>query len=338
MTTDSDRRVRRWLVASAGAVALAVVVGGITRLTESGLSITEWRPVSGVLPPLSGAEWRAASTRSLALPEARTVPRGIPLGQFQALFWWEWVHRLLARLVGLVLALPFFVLLAQGHIRPSHRARLTLLPVLAAAQGALGWYMVKSGLQGRTDVSPYRLTAHLGMALVIFFVAVWTALDLGTKATASARTSSFLRRGLWVAAWCTVITMLSGGFVAGLDAGKIYNTFPLMAGRIVPPGYVLPGLGWRNAFENAAAAQLHHRVLALGTAALLLSLAAAGRRPGVPDALRQATNAAGIVVLLQVALGITTLLLSVPVTLGVLHQFTALGVFTATLIAAHRAR
>ena len=338
MSPASDLRVRRWLIASAAAVLLAVAIGGITRLTESGLSITEWRPVSGVLPPLSSAEWNQAYQHYLAIPEAQTVHRGITLGQFQALFWWEWVHRLLARLVGLVLALPYFVFLARGQIRPAHRARLLLLPVLAAAQGALGWYMVKSGLEVRQDVSPYRLTAHLGMALAIYVVCVGTALNLGPLRPSGGRTPLFLRRGLNVAVVLTIITLLSGGFVAGLDAGRVYNTFPLMGGHIVPPGYLLPGIGWwRNAFENPAAAQFHHRVLALGTATLLLLLAAAGRRPQVPARLRRATLAAGLVVLLQAGLGITTLLLGVPIVVAVLHQVTGLAVLTAVLVAAHRA-
>ena len=337
MSATSDLRVRRWLVASAGAVVLAVAIGGITRLTESGLSITEWRPVSGILPPLSSAEWNEAYQRYLKIPEARTVHRGITLAEFQTLFWWEWVHRLLARLVGLVLAVPYFVLLARGHLRPAHRGRLLLLPVLAAAQGALGWYMVKSGLEVRVDVSPYRLTAHLGMALAIYVVCVWTALELGPLRSGPGRTSRFLRIGVLAAVGLTIVTLLSGGFVAGLDAGLVYNTFPLMGGQIVPPGYLLPGIGWRNAFENPAAAQFHHRVLALGTATLLLILAAAARRPEVPAPLRRATLAAGLAVLLQAGLGIATLLLGVPIALGVLHQVTGLAVLTAVLVAAHRA-
>ncbi|NOT07334.1 MAG: heme A synthase [Gemmatimonadales bacterium] len=338
MSAPSDDRVRRWLVASAAAVVLAVAIGGITRLTESGLSITEWRPVSGVLPPLSAAEWNDAYRRYLAIPEARTVHRGITLGGFQALFWWEWVHRLLARLVGLVLAAPYFVLLFRDDLRPAHRRRLLLLPVLAAAQGALGWYMVKSGLEVRLDVSPYRLTAHLGMALAIYVVCVWTALELGPRRPAPSGAPPSLRVRLMVAVCLTIVTMLSGGFVAGLDAGKVYNTFPLMGGRIVPPGYLLPGTGWRNAFENPAAAQFHHRLLALGTAAFLLTLAAAGRRPGVPMPLRRATGAAGLIVLVQVGLGIATLLLRVPITVAVLHQVIGLAVLTAVLVAAHHAQ
>lgn len=297
MNTQSDMRVRRWLLVSAAAVVLAVAIGGITRLTESGLSITEWRPVSGILPPMSAADWNAAYAGYLAIPEAQTVHRGITLSQFQALFWWEWVHRLLARLVGLVLAVPYFVLLAQGHVRRSHRGRLLLLPVLAAAQGALGWYMVKSGLEVRTDVSPYRLTAHLGMALIIYLVCIWTALGLGTRTVSPQRTPPSVRRWIWAGLTLTIVTLLSGGFVAGLDAGKIFNTFPLMGGHVVPPGYVLPNARWRNPFENPIAAQFHHRVLALTTA---------------------------------------TLLLSVPIVVGVLHQVTALAVLTAMLVASHR--
>ncbi len=337
MNAPSDLGVRRWLAASAAAVVLAVAIGGITRLTESGLSITEWRPVSGILPPLSSAEWSESYQRYLAIPEAQTVHRGITLGQFQVLFWWEWVHRLLARLVGLVLAVPYFVLLARGRIRRAHRGRLLLLPMLAAAQGALGWYMVKSGLEVRQDVSPYRLTAHLGMALAIYVVCVWTALDLSAPRSGSGRTPRLLRSGSIAAACLTILTLLSGGFVAGLDAGRVYNTFPLMGGHIVPPGYLLSGTGWRNPFENPAAAQFHHRVLALATATLLLMLTAAGRRPQVPAPLRRATLAAGLTVLLQLGLGITTLLLRVPIVLGVLHQVTGLAVLTAVLLVAHRA-
>jgi cytochrome c oxidase assembly protein subunit 15 len=336
MSAEADRSVRHWLIASAAAVALAVAVGGITRLTESGLSITEWRPVSGILPPFSSAEWSEVYQRYLAIPEAQTVHRGITLGQFQALFWWEWVHRFLARAVGLVLALPYFILLIRHRIRPGHRARLFLLPVLALAQGALGWYMVKSGLSGRSDVSAYRLTAHFGLALAIYVVCVWTALDLGGPVSRGGAVP--LHRGLLAGLALTLVTLLSGGFVAGLDGGKIYNTFPLMGGRVVPLGYRAYGSWWRNAFENPVAAQFHHRVLALATATALLALAWAIRRPGTPAPLRRTAPFLALAVVGQVALGITTLLLLVPVPLGVLHQLMGLAVLTTVLVVAHRAR
>jgi cytochrome c oxidase assembly protein subunit 15 len=336
VSAPADVSVRRWLIASAAAVLLAVAVGGITRLTESGLSITEWRPVSGILPPRGAAEWGQAYRDYLAIPEARTVHRGITLDQFRHLYWWEWVHRLLARGVGLILALPYFVLLAQRKIRPEHRRRLLLLPLLAASQGALGWYMVQSGLTQRVDVSPYRLTAHLGLALAIYGVAVWTALDLRAAGRPiEDRTPAGLRSGLRTGVALTILTILSGGFVAGLDAGRIFNTFPLMGGRVVPPGYWMSGLGWLNGFENPVAAQFHHRVLALITAAALLGLAAAALRSGRTVPLRRAARFMAAAVIVQIALGIATLLAAVPVGLGVLHQIAGVGVLTAALIAAH---
>jgi len=339
MTSHSDRLVRLWLLWSIAAIVLVVVVGGATRLTESGLSITEWRPVTGVLPPMSHAAWVDAFTRYLAIPEAQSVHLGITLPKFQMLYWWEWVHRLLARLVGLVLAVPYFVLLAKGHIRPEHRWRLLLLPMLTLAQGALGWYMVSSGLETRINVSPYRLTAHLGMALLIYGIALWTALDLGRHDTGGGQPAlPGPRRRFRVALVCVIITMLSGAFVAGLDAGTMYNTFPLMGGRVVPIGYHIADLGWRNAFENPIAAQFNHRVLALSTATLILILAVLTRRTNVAPALRRAVTAAGLAVILQVALGITTLLLVVPVVLGVLHQATGLLVLGTMIVVVHRSR
>jgi cytochrome c oxidase assembly protein subunit 15 len=338
MTTDRDRSVRRWLYVCAGAVVLTVMVGGITRLTESGLSITEWRPVSGVLPPLTSAEWRDAYQRYLAIPEAQTVHRGITLAQFQRLFVWEWVHRLLARLVGLILALPYFVLLAKGRMRARLRARLVLLPVLAAAEGAMGWYMVKSGLAARVDVSAYRLTAHLALALTIYLIAVWTALDLQPAAADVAPAPPRLRHGLVCGAALTFATLLSGAFVAGLDGGKIYNTFPLMGGQVVPPGYRIFASWWQDAMENPAAAQFHHRLLGITTAVVLLLLARAARGAPAPAGLRHAAWVMAVAVIIQVALGIATLLLAVPVPLGVLHQLTGVGVLTAAVVAAHRAR
>ncbi len=338
MTTDRDRSVRRWLYVCAGAVVLAVIVGGITRLTESGLSITEWRPVSGILPPLTSAEWRDAYQRYLAIPEAQTVHRGITLAQFQRLFAWEWVHRLLARLVGLILALPYLVLLVQGRIRAGLRARLVLLPVLAAAQGAMGWYMVKSGLAARVDVSAYRLTAHLALALIIYLIAVWTALDLRPAAADAEPASPRLRHALVCGAALTFATLLSGALVAGLDGGKIYNTFPLMGGQVVPPGYRIFASWWQNAMENPAAAQFHHRLFAITTAVVLLLLARAALGAPAPAGLRYAAWVMAVAVIMQMALGIATLLLAVPVPLGVLHQLIGVGVLTAAVVAAHRAR
>ena len=335
MQDAADTTIRRWLLAAAVAVVCAVMIGGITRLTESGLSITEWRPVSGMFPPANEADWQAAYDKFLAIPQAQTVHRGISMDNFKTIFWWEWIHRNLARIVGLVIAVPYFVFLFRGLIRPAHRWRLLLLPILTAAQGALGWYMVSSGLDVRTSVSPYRLTAHLGMALLIYAICIWTYLELRPGSTPRPATSAQpLRRWTTVALVLTVITLLSGGFVAGLDAGMMYNTFPLMGGQVVPPGYVVESFGWRNALENPVAVQFHHRVLAITTAITVLLLAWTARRRPDTESLRPATDAAAVLVLLQVGLGIATLLTFVPVTLGVMHQVTGVAVLTAMLVSA----
>lgn len=336
----ADRAVVRWLTACALAVAIAVAVGGITRLTESGLSITEWKPVSGVLPPLGGAEWSGAFERYLAIPEAQTVHRGITMTEFKRLFWWEWTHRMLARGVGLVLAVPFFVLLMRRQVRPNMRLRLMNLPLLAALQGTMGWYMVQSGLSGRTGVSPYRLVAHLAVALVILGIAVWTAAELSTRSHdgSSQGTSRSSRAGLGVAivlAALLFVTILSGGFVAGLDAGKVFNTFPLMEGHIVPVGYgLIPG--WRNAFENPIAAQLHHRILAVSTVALVWAAWMVASIRGWRSAVRRWLAFASAAAALQLVLGIVTIVQAVPIPVAVLHQLGALVLLSILLVFASR--
>lgn len=313
-------------------VIVTLVVGGVTRLTESGLSITQWQPITGVIPPLNEADWVAAFQQYLLIPEAQTVHLGISLEQFKVLYWWEWAHRLAARLAGLVIALPFFVLLVRRQLPRALVPRLLLLPILTAAQGALGWYMVSSGLSDRTDVSQYRLVAHLGLALVIYVIAVWTAMTLHVGSEAGVPSA---RRGRAMAlATLTFVTILSGGFVAGLDAGHIYNTFPLMGSGVVPEGYWQIEPAWRNWFENPAAVQFNHRVLAM----VVLVAAAwwwAGSRRSISDEREsRAWNLIALAVLAQVALGITTLVMRVPIPVAALHQLGAVALLTAALWAA----
>ncbi len=342
----------KWLDATVAAVAIAVVVGGITRLTESGLSITEWKPVAGVLPPLSDLDWATAYTRFLQIPQAQTVHLGITLGAFKTLFWWEWVHRLLARGVGLVIAVPFFWFLARGQLPRALIPRLATLPLLVAAQGALGWYMVRSGLSVRTNVSQYRLVAHLGLALVILVVALWTSASLragrsapshGRDAAGAGSALGGATRTRWTritdlfAAW-TFGVILSGGFVAGLRAGHIFNTFPLMGGQVVPPGYSQQSGFLANAFENPAAAQFHHRVLAILTGLVALALWLMASTGNAPALVVKALRTVALVACVQVALGITTLLMGVPVLVAVLHQLTAVALLSAAVMAAHATR
>ncbi|MBI3790214.1 MAG: COX15/CtaA family protein [Gemmatimonadetes bacterium] len=340
--TADDAAVRRWLVATAWSVVAAVVVGGITRLTESGLSITVWEPVAGILPPLSHADWERAYQAYLRIPEAQTVHRGITLGGYQALFWWEWFHRLVARGVGLVIAVPYLWLLVRRRFRPGQAVAYGILPVLVALQGALGWYMVSSGLSVRTDVSQYRLVAHLLLALTIFVVAVWRATTLGraTRAVAERaddRASRGVARALALLSTLAFATIASGGFVAGLDGGKVYNEFPLMGGQFVPREYAELVPAWRNWFDNPVAAQFNHRVLALSTvlAACLLLLAARRAMSGAPW---RAMQRVAVVALAQAVLGVTTLLLAVPVVVAALHQLGAVALLASVLVATNEAR
>ena len=349
----------RWLDATVASVAIAVVIGGITRLTESGLSITEWKPVSGVLPPLSDVDWASAYAKFLEIPQAQTVHAGITMAAFKVLYWWEWVHRLLARGVGLVIAVPFFWFWAKGQIPATLKLRLASLPVLVAAQGALGWYMVSSGLVERTNVSQYRLVAHLGLALVILVVALWTSASLraamrspsesesgdatgqrGAAAAGGATTFNVTRWALVAdgfAIW-TFLVILSGGFVAGLRAGKSFNTFPLMAGQVVPPGYGQLDGFFKDAFENPASAQFHHRVLAILTVFVAVGLWLRVRAADAPARVVRAQRNVALIAATQVCLGITTLLLVVPVAVAALHQLVAVALLGATVLAAHAAR
>lgn len=313
------------------AVLLAMAVGAITRLTESGLAITVWRPVGGVMPPRSDAEWQQALDAFRQIPQAHTVHAGITLEQFKRIYLWEWFHRILARVAGLVMALPYFYLLFRGAIPRGLRLRLVTLPVLVLAQGVLGWYMVKSGLSGRSSVSQYRLVAHLGLALLLYVVAAWTLYrDMRPADDAPAPRTDRLALAV---AGLVLVTILSGGFVAGTDAGQMFNTFPLMAGRLLPPSYWALEPAWRNWFENPVAIQFNHRLLAI----LVLGVATAawawhGRHlvGGGKAAWRLVPWAA----LAQVALGIATLLLIVPISLAVVHQLVAVLLLTVLLRAA----
>lgn len=312
-----------------------IVIGGVTRLTESGLSITEWKPVTGVLPPLTHAAWEEEFAKYQQIPEYREQNTGMTLAQFQRIFFWEYLHRLWARLLGLAFAAPFAWLVATKRVQGALARRLALILLLVGAQGALGWYMVRSGLVDRVDVSQYRLAAHLGLALVIYALAFWTGSGL-LRAPAVERDSRLAR---WSALFAGLIfvTILAGAFVAGLDAGRAWNSFPLMGGSVVPSGYGQLSPAWRNAFDNPAAAQFHHRWLGVMAGFGALALALATRRS--PDrAVRRwgwlTLGAAGG----QVALGVATLLLVVPVPLAALHQLGAVILLTTALGLAHASR
>ena len=317
-----------------------VVVGGVTRLTHSGLSITEWQPIVGTLPPLSAADWDSAFSKYQLTPEFRQVNHDMTLPEFQRIFWWEYFHRLLGRLVGFVFLVPFLWFLARGKIPAGFGAPLAVIFALGAAQGALGWYMVKSGLVDDPRVSQFRLTAHLGLAFLIFASMFWTALTLLSPRRAG-RTSVATSARFWTEAIVLIVFLqvLSGGMVAGIRAGFAYNTFPLMNGALVPAEIAALDPVWKNFFYNMATVQFDHRllawILAVGVSLLWWRLA---RDPRISRAARFSAHLLLAMLVVQVTLGILTLVHVVPVPLAALHQAGALLLFASALNLAHALR
>ncbi len=340
MNQAARRRVAAWLLACAAMVFAMVVVGGVTRLTKSGLSIVEWQPIVGALPPLSEADWLALFDKYKATPEYRSVNLGMTLAGFQRIFWWEYVHRLLGRTIGLVFLLPLIRFVSQRQIPRALAGRLAAVFALGAAQGAMGWYMVKSGLVDDPRVSPYRLSAHLGLAFAILAPMLWMAFDLLDDGEPSARpTASPFHRAAAAITAATFVMVLSGGFVAGTHAGFAFNTFPLMAGHWVPDGLFVIEPWWRNVFENIPLVQFDHRLIATLLAIAIPVLVLRVRTSG--DLGPRARRAAGALLgalILQVALGLATLLLVVPVSVAAAHQAGAVLLFAACLWLTHALR
>ncbi|MGH7524510.1 MAG: COX15/CtaA family protein [Gemmatimonadales bacterium] len=335
---NPNRRLGRWLAIWAGMLFLLILIGGTTRLTESGLSITEWKVVSGVVPPLSTAAWNAEFEKYRQIPQYQAIHAGMTLSQFKGIFLWEYLHRLWARLVTVAFAIPLIWFLARGQVPREMRGRLWLLLVLLGAQGALGWFMVSSGLSGRIEVSQYRLAAHFAAALLIYGSTVWIAAGFLSQPRPATDDQPRVRRGAIGVTALAIVTAIAGSFVAGTRAGHAYNTFPLMAGHIVPPGYAALAPWWRNLFENIAAVQFDHRILAYLTLFSILAFWWWARKRGLSAPARRAVSILAAVAIAQVALGITTLLLAVPVVLGVAHQAGAVLVVTAGLLVTHAVR
>ena len=326
--------IAAWLLATAAMVAAMIVIGGITRLTESGLSMVEWRPLMGWLPPLSDAEWERVFALYRQTPEFRLRNSWMGLADFQVIFFWEYLHRLWGRLIGVAFAVPLLVFLLAGRIERALLPRLLALLALGALQGGIGWWMVVSGLADEPAVSAYRLAVHLSMAFLILGTLQWTAFEVlarrpGAPATLPAADPA-LRRGATAVLALIALTIVAGAFVAGTDAGYAYNTFPLMDRRFVPEGYWSPEHGFASVFEWVPAVQFNHRWLAIATALITLGFAHwAGRR--APAAARAPLRLLAIAVALQVALGIAALLMVVPVWLGALHQSGAVVLFWAAV-------
>jgi cytochrome c oxidase assembly protein subunit 15 len=335
---DSSRRqISAWLALCCAMIFAMVILGGVTRLTGSGLSMVEWDPIFGVIPPLDQASWEAVFAKYRESPEYRKINAGMDLEGFKSIYWFEFSHRILGRSIGTVFLLPFLYFLLRRRLTRRLAPRLAFAFVLGGLQGLLGWYMVKSGLIDNPHVSQYRLTAHLGLALLIYAYLMWILFDLlfGHDAASSSDTGRLKAGSRWLLGLIAT-TIASGGFVAGLKAGYAYNTFPKMAGQWLPPGGWTLEPGWRNLFENVATVQFDHRVLALLTfTAVLLFWFAALRRQITPSA-RSAVHLLLLAACIQVALGISTLLLQVPVALAATHQGGAVLLLSAALLAAHR--
>ena len=313
-----------------------VVLGGITRLTGSGLSMVDWRPLMGWLPPLTEADWQRTFELYQQSPEYQKINSYMDVHAFKGIFWLEYLHRLLGRLIGLVFAVPFAFFAAKGYIARKDWPKYVLMFALGGLQGVLGWYMVKSGLVDDPRVSQYRLTAHLVSAFVIYAYMFWVALSLLYPRTESARHAWFGRSVALLA--IISVTIVSGGFVAGLDAGMLYNTFPTMNGAWIPSGLLEQSPWWRNVFENRLTVQFDHRILAMLTFLLIAAYWAAARRAGLPARAGRAANALLHTAGLQVALGIATLLLVVPIALAGAHQAVAMILFTVALYLVHSLR
>jgi cytochrome c oxidase assembly protein subunit 15 len=330
------RAVRWWLFGVAALIAIMVLVGGATRLTESGLSIVEWKPVTGTSPPLNPAQWTEAFDAYKTIPQYREINAGMTLAEFKTIFWWEWSHRLLGRVIGVAYLLPFLWFLWRGALRADLRRRLWLIFGLGALQGAVGWWMVASGLSQRVEVSHYRLATHLVLALLIFAGIVWTLRRLADRPSWVA--SSRLKATSVALVGLTFVQLYLGALVAGLRAGKIYNTWPDIDGALIPSAARLffEAPWWRNLFDNTLTVQFEHRMTAYALFALaLLHALDAARSRALPAVVNGALWLAAAITL-QATLGVLTLLNEVPIALALAHQAVAIAVLTLAVVQAER--
>jgi cytochrome c oxidase assembly protein subunit 15 len=362
--TPGRRAVGLWLLAVALLIAAMVTVGGLTRLTGSGLSITEWHPVTGVAPPLSDPAWQAEFAKYQRIPQYQLQNRGMSLGDFKAIYWWEWSHRLLGRLLGFAFFVPFLFFAFTGAIQRSGLPRMVVLFALGGLQGFVGWWMVESGLETRVSVSQYRLAIHLGVAFILLGAILWTALEYlrsrsssptsgggveravasetegdvwsvplrpAAPGTSPARGGRGMSAGAYLLIALVYLQMLLGALVAGLHAGLIYNTWPSMDGRVFPETPFFSSPWWINFFENPGLAQFDHRIGAYLIAFAVIALWFAGRRAKLDGLAHVSSNTLVAVTLFQIVLGVATLMSQVPVALAALHQATAVALFASAV-------
>lgn len=337
MVSDRNSQILGyWLMFCASVVYFMIVVGGITRLTQSGLSMVEWAPIMGTIPPIGEAAWLQVFEKYKAFPEYQKVNAGMSLEDFKSIFWWEYGHRVLGRFIGLIYLLPLLFFLVKGMVPTHWKLRLFALFVLGGLQGLMGWYMVKSGLVDIPSVSQYRLTAHLGLAIIIFACMFWFALDFlrGQQTRINNQASSVYLSITAIAVIIVFIMMLSGGFVAGTKAGFIINTFPTMNGEWVPSSWMAMSPWWRNLFENAVAIQFIHRAIAMVVLAVVVCMFISSTK----QQFKTYAVLSLLAVLVQILLGISALVMRVPLALGASHQAGAVALLASCLLVAHIAR
>ncbi|MEO7054635.1 MAG: COX15/CtaA family protein [Rhizomicrobium sp.] len=328
----SRKAVGVWLLAIAAIILAMVIIGGLTRITGSGLSITEWDPIMGAIPPLTGAQWAEAFAKYQKIPQYILENRGMSLEAFKGIFWWEWTHRFLGRFLGVAFFVPFLWFAWKGAIRKSDWPRMLLLFVLGGLQGFIGWWMVQSGLETRVSVSQYRLAIHLGAALLLLIAILWIALeylrDLKSPPKAAGKAIGFVA--------LIYIQMLLGALVAGLHAGLIYNTWPDMDGRVFPEHPFFSAPWWINFFENPGLAQFDHRIGAYVVAGFAVWVFAGGIQFG--GLAKKSAKLVAAITAFQMGLGISTLLLQAPEGLAALHQMTAAALLCAAVWHAYELR
>ena len=326
-----QKAIAIWLLACCATIFGMIILGGVTRLTGSGLSMVQWAPIMGILPPLNQTEWQESFLLYQQFPEYQLKNFHMSLDDFKSIFWFEYGHRLLGRSIGIIFLLPFLFFLFRGKIEKALTPKLITMFVLGGLQGLMGWYMVKSGLVDDPHVSQYRLTAHLGLAIVIYGYMLWVALGLlYPKINSDKQNPSLSRLSLIISA-IIFITALSGGFVAGTHAGFAFNTFPLMDGRLIPVGLFDLSPLWRNFFENIVTVQFDHRVLATLLFLLIPAFWLKAKKLELEPLARTGSHLLLAALALQITLGISTLLLVVPVALAAAHQAGAILLLTAAI-------
>ena len=333
VTADAQQNARwitGWLTVCAITILGMILLGGVTRLTESGLSMVDWRPIMGIIPPLTEVQWLETFAAYQQYPEYQKLNQGMDLAGFKQIFWFEYLHRVLGRLIGLMYFVPLVIFAMRRMITPQLLPTLALLLALGAAQGLLGWYMVQSGLVDRPSVSQYRLTAHLGVAVAIYALMIWLILRVGSDRSPSLKTIPPIG---WVLLIGVYTLILSGGFMAGTDAGFAYPTWPLMGETFVPLGYYAEG--WQATFEGVATIHFNHRMLAYALALLVLVVSIKSLRQSDYLPVRRGAGCMLLALTFQVGLGIGTVLTQVAIPMAATHQVGAVLLLTAVLYWIH---